>query len=148
MQTRIEIRLELKLFCIKWHIFMTHITIPGVRYGTWIIIPYRFHARDSLKILSFGASKDRIWVSFLQTLDPQIEHESTSIIIWSAPLTRITENRTHSFWTKTQHTRTTINNNIAANTNDIWLTEALIDLGSYHGHQAQSPFSVPVLLFE
>jgi hypothetical protein len=63
MQTRIEIRLELKLFCIKWHIFMTHITIPGVRYGTWIIIPYRFHTRDSFKILSFGASKDRIWVS-------------------------------------------------------------------------------------
>ncbi len=62
-----EIRLELKLFCIKWHIFMTHITIPGVRCGTWIIIPYRFHARDSFKILSFrasaiGASKDRIQV--------------------------------------------------------------------------------------
>lgn len=146
-----EIRLELKLFCIKWHIFMTHITNPGVRYGTWILILYRFHARDSFKILSFGRLllellRTGFSFPYLQTLDPQIEHESTSIIIRSAPPTRI--NRTHSFWTKTQHTRTTLNNNIAANTNDIWLTEALIDLGSYHGHQAQSPFSVPVLLFE
>lgn len=148
-----EIRLELKLFCIKWHIVITHITIPGVRYGTWIIIPCRFHARDSFKILSFGhllleLLRTGFGFPYLQTLDPQIEHEFTSIIIWSAPSTRITENRTHSFWTKTQHTRMTINNNIAVNTNDIWLTEALIDLGSYHGHQAQSPFSVPVLLFE
>jgi hypothetical protein len=105
-----EIRLELKLFSIKWHIFMTHITIPGVRYGTWIIIPNRFHARDSFKILSFGRLllellRTGFGFPYLQTLDPQIEHESTSIIIWSAPPTRITENRTHSFWTKTQHTR-------------------------------------------